>query len=614
MCGIIGYIGDREAGPILLDGLEQLEYRGYDSAGVAVLDGAEVQVRKRAGKLAVLADAYAEAPLRGTCGMGHTRWATHGAVTDGNAHPHRDCQGDLAIVHNGIVENYAELRARLLAAGHRFSSQTDTEVVAHLMEEHRRRGADLLDALRQAAAELRGANAIVAMARSEPRVLVAARLGNAGGIVVGYGQGEMLLASDLPALLPHTRRVAFLHDREFVRIDQTSARYVDAAGNPIVKAPQTVPYEEWRAQKGAYRHFQEKEIHEQPDALLATIRPYISLSPPRVELEEVPLGAVQAAAFRRAVLVGMGTSEHAAMLGRIYLERIAGIPAWAEDASEFRYSNPVLGPDTLVISVAQSGETADTLEAMAEAKARGATVLTVCNTPGAASTRIADGVIYTFCGPERAVASSKTFVASVAALYLTSCWLGRARGEVDAERLAGLLADLARAPDLVGRALADPGPVRELARRLAPYRSALFLGRGLGLPVALEGALKLKELSYIHAEGYPAGKLKHGPLALIDQDMPTVALAPRDALFEKMLNSIQEVRARDGFVVAVGSAGDERLQAVADRVLTIPADVPALLMPLAAVVPLQLLAYEIAVRLGKDVDQPRNLAKTVTVE
>jgi glucosamine--fructose-6-phosphate aminotransferase (isomerizing) len=614
MCGIIGYIGDREAGPILLGGLEQLEYRGYDSAGVAVLDGADVLVRKRAGKLAVLADDYAEAPLHGTCGIGHTRWATHGAVTDGNAHPHHDCDGDLTVIHNGIVENFAALRARLEAAGHVFRSQTDTEVIAHLMEDQRRSGADLLTALRRASVELRGANAVVAMARSEPRVLVATRLGNAGGIVVGYGQGEMLLASDLPALLPHTRRVAFLHDREFVRIDQTSASYVDAAGAEIAKMAQAVPYDEWRAQKGSYRHFLEKETHEQADALQATVRAYLSLVPVRLELEDVPLAPARVAQFNRVVLVGMGTSEHAAMLGRIYVERIAGIPATVEDSSEFRYGEPVLGPDTLVVSIAQSGETADTLEAMAEAKARGATVLTVCNTPGAASTRIADGVVYIYCGPERAVAASKTFTASVAALYLLACWLGRARGVVDEEHLGGLLTDLARMPDLVGRTLASPGPVKELARTLSHHRSALFLGRGLQLPIAYEGALKLKELSYIHAEGYPAGKLKHGPLALIDRDMPTIALAPRDRLFEKMLNSIQEVRARDGFVLAVGTEGDERLSGIADRVLTIPADVPPLLLPMVSVVPLQLLAYEIAVWLGKDVDQPRNLAKTVTVE
>jgi glutamine---fructose-6-phosphate transaminase (isomerizing) len=502
----------------------------------------------------------------------------------------------------------------LIDAGHTFRSETDTEVIAHLMEDHRAQGADLLTALRLAAAELHGANAIVAMARSEPRVLVAARLGNAGGIVVGYGHGEMLLASDLPALLPHTRRVAFLHDREFVRIDQTSAVYVNASGTEVEKTPQAVPYDEWRAQKGNYRHFYEKESHEQADALQSTIRAYLSLVPVRLELEDVAITPAQVSQIRRVVLVGMGTSEHAAMLGRIYMEQIAGLPAFSEDASEFRYAESVVGPDTLVISVAQSGETADTLEAMAAAKARGALVLTVCNTPGAASTRIADGVVYTYCGPERAVASTKTFTSAIAALYLLAAWLGRARGMIDDERLSTLLTDLARVPDLVGRTLANPGPVHDLARLLSRNRSALFLGRGLQLPIAFEGALKLKELSYIHAEGYPAGKLKHGPLALIDREMPTVALAPRDHLFEKMLNSIQEVRARDGFVVAVGTEGDERLKGVADQVLTIPADVPPLLLPIVSAIPLQLLAYEMAVWLGKDVDQPRNLAKTVTVE
>ncbi len=614
MCGIIGYIGNREAGPILLDGLSMLEYRGYDSAGVAVLDGADVQVTKRAGKLSVLADAYFEAPLTGTCGMGHTRWATHGSVTDGNAHPHRDCAGDVAVIHNGIVENYAALRQRLAGRGHHFHSQTDTEVIAHLMEEQRQAGADLLTALRLTTAELGGANAIVAMARSEPRVLVAAKLGNAGGIVVGYGQGEMLLASDLTALLEHTRKVAFLHDGELVRLDQHSAHYVNATGDTITKEPQSVPYDEWKAQKGNYRHFQEKEIHEQPDALLATIRSYVQLDPPRVVLEDVPLTPLQARRFRRVVLAGMGTSEHAAMLGRFYLERVARIAASVEDSSEFRSSDPVIDEETLFISVAQSGETADTLVAMSEAKARGATVLTVCNTPGAASTRLADGVLYTFCGPERAVASSKTFVAASAALYLFACWLGHVRGAISDERLGDLLHDIVRVPDLVGRVLAAPGPIRDIARQLAPFPSALFLGRNAELPVALEGALKLKELSYIHAEGYPAGKLKHGPLALIDPQMPTIALAPRDASFDKMENSIKQVRARDGIVIAIGSEGDERLRDAADHVLSIPAGVPELMQPLITVVPLQLLAYEIAVWLGKDVDQPRNLAKTVTVE
>jgi glucosamine--fructose-6-phosphate aminotransferase (isomerizing) len=614
MCGIIGYVGDREAGPILLDGLEALEYRGYDSAGVAVLDGANVLVKKRAGKLQVLAEDVHEAPLHGTCGMGHTRWAAHGAVADGNAHPHRDCTDDLAVIHNGIVENFASLRARLAASGHTLVSQTDTEVIAHLMEERRREGADLLTALRLTAAELEGANAIVAMARSEPGVLVATRLGHAGGVVVGYGQGEMLLASDQLALLSHTRKVADLHDREFVRIDRTTATYIDINGAAVSKTPRSVPFDEWRAQKGDYRHFQEKEIHEQPEALQNTILRYISLNPPQIQLEDVPLTPAQARAFRRVVLVGMGTSEHAAMVGRLYLERIAGIHACVEDSSEFRYADPIVDGETLLISVAQSGETADTLVAMDEAKRRGATVLTVCNTPGAASTRMADGVLYTFCGPERAVASSKTFVASIAVLYLFSCWLGHARGLVDDGRLGELLTDLVRVPDLVGRTLEGLGPVREMAKELSNYRSALFLGRGTQLPLALEGALKLKELSYIHAEGYPAGKLKHGPLALIDRQMPTIALAPHDPLFDKMVNSIQEVRARDGHVVAVGSEGDERLRQVADAVLTIPAGVPELLQPIVIAVPLQMLAYEIAVWLGKDVDQPRNLAKTVTVE
>ena len=414
--------------------------------------------------------------------------------------------------------------------------------------------------------------------------------------------------------LEHTRKVAFVHDREFVRLDEMTAVFFDAEGQVIQKAPRNIPYDEWKAQKGDFRHFLEKEIHEQPEALVATIRPMIQLDPPRVIFEDVQIPQATLKKLRRVVLVGMGTSEYAAQLGKTYMERIARLAASAEDASEFRYADPVIDEETLVVALSQSGETADTLVALQEARDRGATVLTVCNVPGAASTRMAHGVIYTRCGPERSVASTKTYVSTVSSLYLLACWLGHERGVIDDARLAELLHDISRLPDLVGRALETAETTKDLAKYMSRFHSVLFLGRGAQLATAYEGALKLKELSYIHAEGYPAGKLKHGPLTLIDEQMPTVAIATHDALFEKMVNSIQEVRARGGFVVAIGSEGDDRLTEVADRVVSVPADVPELLQPLVAVVPLQLLAYEIAVWLGKDVDQPRNLAKTVTVE
>ncbi|MGB2710011.1 MAG: glutamine--fructose-6-phosphate transaminase (isomerizing) [Conexibacter sp.] len=614
MCGIIGYAGSREAGPLLLDGLQRLEYRGYDSAGLAVLDGDDrLHVTKQVGKIGGLVAHLEGVYPPGTIGIAHTRWATHGKPSDENAHPHLDCTGDIAVVHNGIVENYLALRDELTAQGHRFVSETDTEILAHLLETYLRDGDDLASALRRTIARIDGSQAIVALSRHQPDRLIAARVGNAGGVVIGYREHERFIASDLPALLPETRTVVFLTDGEIAELTREDVRYWDAQGNEIEKEPQSVPLDPVAAAKGTYKHFMLKEIMEQPQCVLDTFRSHVLLDPPGVDLSDLGVSDDTLRSVQRVVLVAMGTSLHAAMVGRHYVETIAGLPAEVDNASEFRYRTLRVGPETLVVSVAQSGETVDTLEAMSEAKRLGSPQITVCNTPGAQSTRVADGTVYTHCGPEIGVASSKTLTASMVALYLLSCHIGRVRGTLDAAKHAQLVEPLAHLPDLMGRVLEASPAFDDLAGRFFRHDHFLFLGRGLQYPVAMEGALKLKELSYIHAEGYPAGEMKHGPIALIDETMPTVAIAVRDRMREKMLSNIEQVRARDGAVIALINAGDTEVASKADEVIEVPATTP-LLLPLLTVLPLQLLAYHIAVRRGCDVDQPRNLAKTVTVE
>ncbi|MDP2673516.1 MAG: glutamine--fructose-6-phosphate transaminase (isomerizing) [Dehalococcoidia bacterium] len=614
MCGIMGYVGSRPAGPILIDGLRRLEYRGYDSAGIAVLEeNGGLSIHKRAGKLETLASSIADRWPNGHEGIGHTRWATHGKPSDANAHPHADCTGDIVVIHNGIVENYLALKAELAASGHKFASETDTEVLPHLLEHYLREGNNLVGALRKTIGRLEGAHAIVAMSRAEPGTLVAARVGNAGGVVVGYGGGENFLASDLPALLPHTRRVGFLEDREVARITAAGVSYWDREGRPMEKASQEVPYDPVSAAKGNYKHFMLKEIMEQPESILDTIRGRARFDPPAVLLEDVPLSQKRLADIQRVVLVGMGTSLHAAMIGRHYIERIAGIPAEVDNASEYRYRSPIIGPDTLVISVGQSGETVDTLAAMDEAKQHGATQITICNVVGSQATRVADGVVYTRCGLEIGVCSTKTFTASVSALYLLACHLGQARGVIDRERMGGLLEPLARVPYLAGEITKREPEFERLAHQFYRHNNFLYLARGIQYPVAMEGALKLKEISYIHAEGYPAGEMKHGPIALIDREMPVIALALKDEMYDKMMSNIEQVKAREGTVIALASEGDEEIAAKADHVIYVPEAAP-LLSPIFTTIPLQLFAYHIAVRRGCDVDQPRNLAKTVTVE
>ena len=614
MCGIIGYTGTRRAAPIILEGLGTLEYRGYDSVGIAVIgpDG-DSQVYKSSGKLSALRSSLANGLPKGYTGLGHTRWATHGRPTDDNAHPHNDCSGNVTVVHNGIVENYVELKQELLTNGHRFSSQTDSECIPHIVESYLSEGCSLEEAVRETAQRLHGANAVVAVSRNEPDTIVAVRLGNAGGVVVGYGDREMLIASDVPALLQHTHRVVYLADGDMATLTPQRAVYSRLDGAPVSKRAATVPYDAMSAAKGGYRHFMLKEIHEQPSAVIDAMGDRISFDDLSVQLDEMPFTDEEIASFNRVVILGTGTSLHAAMAGRIWIEALARIPAEADNSSEFRYRDPVIDERTLVVSISQSGETADTLAAMDQASAKGARQITLCNYEGAQSTRMAEATILIRAGLEISVASTKTFVCSLTALYILALYLGRRRAALDVNRLTAELRELARLPGMLGALLADHAPYEALARKYAAHTNFLYLGRGLNFPLAMEGALKLKEISYIHAEGYQAAEMKHGPIALIDETMPVVALSPRDGLYEKMLNSIHETKARGGKVIAIATEGDDETADTVDDALYIPATSPSL-VPILMAVPMQLLAYFIAVRRGCDVDQPRNLAKTVTVE
>lgn len=615
MCGIVGYAGERPAIPVLLRALTDLEYRGYDSAGIAVLDptSAGLRITKRQGKIANLESALNGSIGQATTGIGHTRWATHGKPSDQNAHPHLSCNGEVVVIHNGIVENYAELRAGLIAAGHRFASETDTETIAHLMEDRLKAGDSLLEALRQTALRLQGSQAIVAMAERDPGAMVAARVGNAGGVVIGYGDGEMMLASDLAAVLPLTQEVAFLADQQLARLDRAGAVFIDAAGSPVDVPRRKIPIDPVSALKGEYQHFMLKEIMEQPEALSDTIWSLGTLDPAELYLDDLGPALERLGQVERVVLIGMGTSLHAAMIGQRYIEAFAQVPADTDNASEFRYRDPIVGPNTLVISVSQSGETVDVLEAMAVAKAKGALQVTICNTEGAQTTRVADGTVYTRAGLERGVASTKCFTASVVALYVLALRLGLAKGRITPSVLQERMHEVARVPEAVARVLRQAPVYRRMARRFATTQHLLFLGRGLAFPAAMEGALKMKEISYIHAEGYAAGEMKHGPIALIDPNFPTIAIATKHALRSKIVSNIEQVQARGGEVTAVVTEGDEQIAKLADATITVP-EVSVLLEPVVASIPLQLLSYYVAVQRGCDVDQPRNLAKTVTVE
>lgn len=612
MCGIIGYTGRRSAGPIIVEGLRHLEYRGYDSAGIVLLDRQrDLYVMHAVGKVDALVQRLEGTLPLANCGLGHTRWATHGEPCERNAHPQLDPGGQIAVVHNGIIENFEDLRRKHGRGA--FSSETDTEVLAHMLAGCSERGMDLLDALREVVGEATGAYSLVAVSRDEPERIVAARVGNAGGIVIGIGDGEHLLASDLGALLPHTRRVTFLESGEFADLYPDHVSYVDIEGRPLLKTVEVLPDDAVAAVKGPYRHFMLKEIFEQPEVVLGAIQGRYLTGPARVVLDGLGMDEEAARSLRRIVLVGMGTSMHAAMIGRHYLEQFAGIPAEVDNSAEFRYRAPVLDEHTMVVSITQSGETADTLAAMEEAKRAGARLIALCNTPGTQATRMADGTILLRAGPEIAVASTKTFVASVLMLHALGLHLGRLRGVLDPEVEQRQVEAVLRLPDALRAALEGSPQVMEIAKRYVRHENFFFLGRALGYPLALEGALKLKEIAYVHAEGYAAGEMKHGPIALIDDRMPTFAIAMRDGVQDKMRSNVEQIRARHGRVIALVSEGDESLRGVADDLIEVP-DVDPMLMPVLAAVPLQLFPYFIATLRGADVDQPRNLAKTVTVE
>jgi glutamine---fructose-6-phosphate transaminase (isomerizing) len=612
MCGIVGYVGEKRAVGIIVDGLKRLEYRGYDSAGIAVLEDGVLQLRRAPGRLQALENVLREQPMDGSIGIGHTRWATHGRPSEENAHPHTDCGGSLVVVHNGILENYLELKERLQAEGHTFRSETDTEVLAHLVEHYLTRDPRLEGAVRLALGEVRGSYAIGVVAASAPDRLVVAKQG-AGSVVVGRGEGEMFVASDIPAILSHTRDVIILEDDELAVVTAGGVELTTLDRRPVSREPVRIAWDPIMAEKGGYRHFMLKEIYEQPRALADTFRGRLDLEAGDVMLPELNLDTAGAQAIRRVVLVACGTSWHAAMLGRTMIERLAGIPAEVDLASEFRYRDAIVGPDTLVVAISQSGETADTIGAVKAARLKGCPVVAITNVVGSALARESTGLLQMHAGPEIGVASTKAFSTMIVAGYLLAVWLGRRRGALTPEEAKKRLHDLVEVPRLVEQTLELDGAIADLARQLSGAHDFLYLGRGLQFPIALEGALKLKEISYIHAEGYAGGEMKHGPIALIADQLPVVVLVPRDSSYERMLGNMEEVRARDGMLIAITHPNDRAAGAKAEHVIEVP---PAaeLLAPLVTVIPLQLLAYHVAVRRGCDVDQPRNLAKSVTVE
>ena len=614
MCGIIGYIGNKDVVPVLIDGLRKLEYRGYYSAGVAVVSDGLVSLRRSAGKLSNLERVITLDPIAGDYGVGHTRWATHGRPTEENAHPHRDCTGKIVVVHNGIVENYLDLKHELQRQGHTFVTETDTEIVAHLVEREMRDDG-LEGAVRRALIFVRGIFALVLISADDPEKIVAVR--NGPPIVVGLGDGEFFVASDIPAILSHTRDVVFLGDEEMAVITRTGVSFTDFFGRPVSKATQRVLWDPIMAEKAGFKHFMLKEIFEQPTAVRETILGRVSQDSGKVFLEAMTITDAELGAVERVALLACGTSWHAALVGKFMIEQFARLPVEVDYGSEYRYRDPIVGPHTLAVVITQSGETADTLAALREAKRRGARSIAICNVVGSMATREADGTVYTHAGPEIGVASTKAFTSQLAALYPLALRLGQVRTVLSLEASKPHLDALLQLPLILEQTLKVAPQVDEAAARFHARTDFLYLGRGINYPIALEGALKLKEISYIHAEGYPAGEMKHGPIALIDERMPVVAIAPRDHVFEKMIGNVQEVKARGGSVVALTTRGDDKLKAILDPKRDVIIELPrasALLTPIVMAVPLQLLAYDIAVRRGCDVDQPRNLAKSVTVE
>ncbi len=614
MCGIVGYIGEKDATPVIIEGLSRLEYRGYDSAGVAVLHNDMIDVRRDVGKLFNLRQKVVQLPLVGSIGIGHTRWATHGAPVERNAHPHISMGGDFVVVHNGIVENYLELRQELMAKGITFSSDTDTEVIVQLVEQLAREGiTDLTEITRLAVSRLRGAHAIVLMNKHQPDRLVAVRIGNAGGVALGIGEGEMFIASDIPAILEYTRQMVFLESRQMATITSEGYHIQTLEGVPVDAEVHRIPFDPISAEKGTFKHFMQKEIHEQPRSITDTIRGRINFNSFEVVLPELKLSAERAKELQRMVTVACGTSYYSGLVGKFFIEHFARLNVEVDYGSEYRYRDPILDNRTAVLAITQSGETVDTLAAVEEARNKGALVWSIVNAIGSQAMRLADGYITMNAGPEIGVASTKAFTTSIVDQYLLGLYLGQLRGTLTEDARRKYIQDAEKLPDLVGRALETDALVQEMAHRLYKFTDFLYLGRGINYPIALEGALKLKEISYIHAEGYPAGEMKHGPIALIDEQMPVLAIALQDNLYEKMISQIEQAKARGGIVVAIATEGDNFIASKADEVIYIPA-CPRLLSPVVSVIPLQLLAYHIAALRGADVDQPRNLAKSVTVE
>ena len=620
MCGIVGYIGPKKVVPVIIEGLRKLEYRGYDSAGIAVVDAAsKLHIRRAPGKLRNLEEVIRDSPIEGTYGIGHTRWATHGRPTEENAHPHRDCTGQYVVVHNGIIENYLELKEKLQSEGHKFLTETDTEIVAHLVEKYAK-ALPFEEAVRKTLKDLRGIYSLVFLSAKDPQKLIAARVGPPS--VIGLGDGEFFVASDIPALLEHTRRIFFLADGDVAILTTDGVGVTDLDGNPVDRPAQTVTWDPIMAEKGGYKHFMQKEISEQPRAVRDTLLSRLSQETGKIFLDEMQITEEQFRNFQNVRIVACGTSWHAALAGKFMIERLARLPVEVDYGSEFRYRDPILDSKTLTICISQSGETADTLAAQREAKIKGSPTLAICNVMGSMITREAAGSILTHAGPEIGVASTKAFTAQLAALLILSSYLGQVRGKLSPDDARKLMLEFTRIPHKMETILQaeETGFYENLARQFFRCTDFLYLGRGIHYPIALEGALKLKEISYIHAEGYPAGEMKHGPNALIDENLPVVVLATRDqndpasvTLYEKSVSNMQEVRARDGIVIAIVTAGDHLARSAANHVIELP-PAPELLAPLLEIIPLQLLSYHIAVRRGCDVDQPRNLAKSVTVE
>jgi glucosamine--fructose-6-phosphate aminotransferase (isomerizing) len=620
MCGIVGYIGPKKVVPVIIEGLRKLEYRGYDSAGIAVVNGTgKIEIRRAPGKLKNLEEVLRESPIEGTYGIGHTRWATHGRPTEENAHPHRDCTGQYVVVHNGIIENYLELKEKLQREGHKFVTETDTEIVAHLVEKYAK-DLPFEEAVRKTLKDLRGIYSLVFLSAKDPQKLIAARIGPPS--VIGLGDGEYFVASDIPALLEHTRKIFFLADGDVAVLSRDGVRVTDLDGKPVERPAHMVTWDPIMAEKGGYKHFMQKEIFEQPRAVRDTMLGRISQDTGKVFLDEMAITEKAFREFQNVRIVACGTSWHAALAGKFMIERLARLPVEVDYGSEFRYRDPIIDSRTLTICISQSGETADTLAAQREAKQKGSPSLAICNVKGSMITREAAGTILTHAGPEIGVASTKAFTAQLAALVLLASYLGQVRDKLAPDAARKLMLEFTRIPHKMETILQaeETGFYETLARQYFRQSDFLYLGRGIHYPIALEGALKLKEISYIHAEGYPSGEMKHGPNALIDENLPVVVLATRDetdpasmTLYEKSVSNIKEVKARDGIVISVVTSGDHLAREASDQIIELPA-APDLLSPLLEIIPLQLLAYHIAVRRGCDVDQPRNLAKSVTVE